>query len=812
MFQGVVFDLKHAVRLLRRSPRTTSIAVIILAFGIGANTAMFSAINHVLLRPLPFPDADRLIRLRDAMSSADGELHAFNMRARSVLAIQAETTLFDGVAAFSGENMTLAGPDLPERVSVVSEAPGSSSAIGVWPVIGRGFTPEEERSGLESGVALVSHPFWQTRFGGSRSALGTAVRLDGRQFTIVGVMPPQYAFPYEAQFWVPFGLNPEDRSRDFAVFARLAPGVTVEQARRALQVTAGEMRRRYADVSPTYSIEVMTVRQNLVGLQDAPLRALTEVVAVLLLIAGINVATMLLARAVGRRREFAVRAALGAGRGRHVCQLLIESAVLAAAGCSAGLLLTSWFAPLTSALIPPVLSGQLGLTTPRIDMRVLGFAVVSSVLSALVAGLVPALGSWTRRPQSVLADASRGMTAGPAAQRLLGALVVAETALTLVLLAGAGLIVRNFVRLQSMPLGFAANELLTMEIMPPFDRYPYGPSRAALVDRLVSAIAAEPGVAAAAATTVNPLGGGTWAAPVITEDAARRDPNATYNVNHRLVTPALFEAMRIPLLRGRAFSSADGPSALPAVIVSDRLARRFWPGEDAVGKRIRIARPDTPWSTVVGIVGDVSDSHDPGVPFETWYLPLEQHAASPAAEKFNLMVRAAGDPLALVPAVRRAVARVDRTLAPYNPAALDAYYSDALTRERVSARLMLVFGAFGLALAALGVYGVMAFTIAQRTAEIGIRMALGAHAADIVPLVLGRSGWLVTAGLVVGAFAALAVNRMLAGLLTEVGPLDPAVLASACALTLSAAALACVVPALRAARLDPVRALKGGPQ
>jgi hypothetical protein len=269
----------------------------------------------------------------------------------------------------------------------------------------------------------------------------------------------------------------------------------------------------------------------------------------------------------------------------------------------------------------------------------------------------------------------------------------------------------------------------------------------------------------------------------------------------------LFETMRIPLRRGRTFTDADGPSSTPVVVVSERLARRFWPHEDAIGKRIRVARPNTPWLTVVGIVGDVSDSHDAGVPLETWYLPLDQQAASPAAEKFNLMVRATGDPLALVPAVRRAVARVDNSLAVFRPSAMDSYYSETIVRERVSAALMLAFGAFGLALAGLGVYGVMAFTVAQRMSEIGIRMALGAHASDIVPLVLRRSASLVLLGIAVGAAVAVAANRLLAALLTEVGAVDRSVLLGACLLILLAAFVACLLPAIKAARLDPVDAL-----
>ena len=550
------------------------------------------------------------------------------------------------------------------------------------------------------------------------------------------------------------------------------------------------------------------MRENIVGTQDAPLRALTEIVAFLLFIACVNVATLLLARSVSRRREFAVRAALGASRSRHVRQLLAESLALAALGCGAGLLLAAWMAPLTATLVPSNLGGQLGLAMPKTDWRVAAFAIGVSLFSAVVAGLIPAFGSWRTDPREALSDGGRVASAGPGGRRILDLLIVAETALTLVLLAGAGLVIRNFLKLQTLPLGFRANGLLTLQVSPSPAAYPPGPARSVLASRLVEEVSAAPGIEKAGITTVNPLGGGTWGAAVISEESAAVNPLAASNVNHRLITPGLFEAMGIPLLRGRTFMDQDRAGAQPVVIVSDRMARRFWPNQDAIGRRVRIARPGTPWLTVVGIVGDVSDSHDPDVPLETWYLPLDQAAATPATERFYLMVRGGGDALALVAAVQTAIARVDKTLAPYEPAVMDRYYSESISRERVSAAFMLAFGAFGLALAALGVYGVMAFSVAQRTSEFGIRMALGARMSDILPLVLRRSLALVGTGVVAGAIAAAALNRVLSSLLTEVGTVDGPTLVGASLLILCAAALACLAPAVKVARLDPVASLK----
>jgi len=802
-------DLKYACRVLRRSPVNTIIAAAILALGIGANTAMFSAINQVLLRRLPFSDPDRLVRIRDRVVDSSGQVHPFNMPARHILGLRARAAIFDGVAAFSGGSMTLEGADIPERVSVVLESDSGADTLGVPVLAGRPFTEAERREGLASGVTVISHAMWTARFGGRLDAIGRTVRLDGRPFVVVGIMPPQYAFPYDAQFWMPIALDAGDQVRDFAVFARRRPGVTMAQTRDALDSIAAEVRREAgADTGPNFGFDVITIRQNLLDNEDAPLRALTDLVAVLLLVACVNVATLLLARSASRRREFAIRAALGASRGRHLRQLLAESLALAALGCGGGLLLAAWIEPLTARLFPHVLRGQLGIAAAQIDTRVLAFALAASVASAVVAGLIPGFGSWRAEPNVALSEGGRGATGGPGRRHMLGTLIVAETGLTLVLLVGAGLVIRNFVRLQQTPLGFQGRGLVATELTFPPGRYGAAAARIEAVTNIVEQVRAVPGVKGAAITTVNPLGGGTWGASAITEQAAA-DPAASINVNHRLITPGLLETMGIPLLRGRAFGADDRASTQPVVIVSDLLARHAWPSQDAIGKRIRIARDGAPWLTVVGVAGNVDDAHDPGVPRETWYVPYAQAAGTAAAEHVYVMTRAAGgDALALVSPVGHAIVAVDRTLAPYGAVAMDRYRDESIGRERTSATLMTGLGGFGLLLAALGVYGVMAFSVSQRTAEIGIRMALGAGTRDILPLVLGRALWLVAGGVVVGGLGALALSQVLAGLLTEVGRADLVTFAGAAALVVAAAALACLVPALVAARLDPVAALR----
>jgi putative ABC transport system permease protein len=809
MLSGFLQDLRFAFRLLRRSLRDTLIAAAIFGLGIGANTAMFSAVNHVVWRPFPFPDEARLVRLREMVTSADGTVHPYNMSSAAVLAFRrGAADVFADIVAMSGQNMALAGVDAAERVSVVLQTEGFDATLGVRPVAGRSLTGDELRRGIDAGTALISHAMWETRFGGSNAALGSRVRLDDRSFTIVGVMPPQYAFPYDAQLWIPWRLAPTDRTRDFAVWARMRPGVTAIQVRDAADRVAAQIRRDRADLPSGYGIEIRTMRENLLGDEERPLLAVTAIVAFMLLIAAVNVATLLLARAVARRREFAVRAAIGQSRSRLVGQLLAESIALASIGCIAGLLLAGWLAPLTASFVPRVLSGQLGLSSPHTDWRVAMFAVSVSVASAIVAGMLPGIATLRADPQLALAGAGRSLSAGRTSRRLLGALIVAETALTLILLAGAGLIIRNFVRLQTQPLGFDARGLLAIELTPAPSAYGDAARRAGLMRRLIDELSAVPGVVSAAVTTVNPLGGGTWGATIVSDELLARDPNAVLHVNHRLITPGLLKTMGTPIVRGRDFADADRSDTQPVAIVSDLLARRLWPGQDAVGRRLRIVRAGSPWVTVVGVAGNVSDAHDPGVPAETWYLPYEQHAGTAAAEHVYLMLRDGGDPTALVAGARRAIARVDRTLAPYDPVAMDAYRTESIGRERVSAAFMSGFGVFGLLLAALGVYGVMALSVAQRRVEFGIRMALGARPADILPLVLRRSVALVGSGIAIGIAVAAGLNRIIAGLLATGSGIDVATLSVAGALILFTAIVACLVPALAAQRLDPVAALK----
>jgi len=799
-------DIRFGVRLLRRSPAFAIPVIVTLALGIGGNTAIFSLVNTVFFRPLPLKDPDRVLRLLDSFRGPDGHSRTFGMHSQNVDVLQRDDRTFESVVALGGQNVTLSGRGSPERVQVVYRTAGWAPTLSVRPVLGRDFSAGEERQGIESGVAIVSYGFSQRRFGGARAALNSTVQLEDRTFTIVGVFPQGFSFPYEADFWIPFVVDASDRARDFAVYGRLREGVTRAQAHQALDRVSAEIRDQYPETLPGYSVSSITLRENLIDHQDSTMLALLSIVGFLLLLACINVANLVLARSVSRAKEFAIRAALGASRWRQFRQMLTETLLLALIGGAAGVLLAQWLTQFLSILLPSNIGDQLGMATAGLDGRVLAFALTISVVAGILAGIVPATASANAAHRLKAGERTSG--AAPASHRLLNAFIVAQTGLAVVLLAGAGLMLQNFQRLQQRPLGFDPVRLLTFEITPAARAYPPGPARTRLLQRVLEEVQQVPGVAAAGATTVNPLGGGDWGAPVNVEGRGSAVPDDAYNVNHRLISPALLKSMRIPLMRGRAFTWDDDERRPGVVIVSDQMAKRFWPDQDPLGKRLRIARPNTPWLTVVGVAGNMADARDPGDPPETWYLPYAQQASAAAAETVHLMVRTEADPQALVPDLQRAVARVDPLLATYGVSAMDSYFSRSLRRERLGARAMAAFAGFGLLLAVIGIYAVIAFAVLQRTQEIGLRMALGAERRTIVAFILRRGVGLGLMGLAGGTAAAIALNRLLVGLLAEITALEPAAVGGAAALLFASIVLACYVPAWRAARLDPLVALR----
>jgi putative ABC transport system permease protein len=799
-------DIRFGLRLLRRSPAFAIPVIVTLALGIGGNTAIFSLVNTVFFRPLPLKDPERVLRLLDSFRGPDGHRRTFGMHSQNVDVLQRDERTFESVVALSGQNVTLVGQGLPERVQVVYRTAGWGPTLSVRPVAGRDVSADEERQGIESGVAIISYGFFQRRFGGARSALNSTVQLEDRSFTIIGVFPPGFSFPYEADFWIPFVIDASDRARDFAVYGRLRDGVTRSLAQQALDRVSGEIRDQYPETLPGYAVASISLRENLIDHQDSTMLALLCIVGFLLLLACINVANLVLARSVSRAKELAIRAALGANRWRQFRQMLTETLLLALIGGAAGLILAQWLTQFLAILLPTNIGDQLGMATAGLDRRVLVFALSISVLAGILAGIVPASAGASAAQRLKAGERTSG--GAPSSHRLLNVFIVAQTGLAVVLLAGAGLMLQNFQRLQHRQLGFDPVRLLTFEFTPSTRAYPPGPARTRLLQRVLDEVQQLPGVVAAGATTVNPLGGGDWGAPVNVEGRRDAVPDDAYNVNHRLVSPALLQSMKIPLLHGRAFTWNDDERHPGVAIVSDQMARKFWPDQDPLGKRLRIARPNTPWLTVVGVAGNVADARDPGGPPETWYLPYAQQASAAAAETVHMMVRTEADPQLLVPELQRAVARVDPALATYGISGMDSYFSRSLRRERLGARAMAAFGGFGLLLAVIGIYAVIAFAVLQRTQEIGLRLALGAERRTIVAFILRRGVGLGVMGLGFGTAAAIGLNRLLAGLLAEITPLEPAAIGAAATILFASIVLASYIPAWRAAGVDPLIALR----
>ena len=802
-------DLRSALKLLHRSPGFAAIVILTLALGIGGNTAIFSLVDTVFFRPLPIHESDRVLRLLDSQAGPDGHRRTYGMHTRNIDVLRETNVAFSSIVALSGADLTLTGSDAPERINAVYRSGDWVGSLNVQPMLGREFTLEEERQGIDSGSALISYGLWHRHFGGTSTILGTKMRLGQRTYAVVGVLPQGFNFPYDADVWIPFVINPADDSRDFAVFARLRHGVTAAQANEALNRTTSQIKTRYSQTLPGYAVASITLHQNLSDNQEGTMLALLCVVGFLLLLACVNVANLILARSFTRTREFAIRAALGASRARQIQYSLVESLVLAFLGCLAGLALSVWLDQYMLTLIPSNISNQLGLAKPTMDLRVLTFAFVVSLAAGTLAGLIPALtASLVDINENLKKGGRTGQAGGRKIGRILSGFVVAETALALVLLVGAGLMLENFQRLQHRDLGIDTRHLLTLQVSPPEADYSAAPRKTELVRRLLEEIKSTPGISSAAVTTVNPLGGTNWGVAVMTERRSAPNETPSFNVHHRLISPELFQTMGISLLRGRSFTWQDDDRAAPVAVVSEETARHFWPQQDALGQRIRSATPGSPWLTVVGIVGNVHDAGDPDDLPETWYLPLAQHAATPGAHDLIFMVRTQADPLGALSGIQQAIWRVDKNLATYDVAAMDHYYSVSLERERLGARVMTFFGAFGLLLAALGVYGVMSFAVTERTSEIGVRLAMGADDRDILRLVLARGLRLAGLGLALGSTIAVVMNRLLVSFLSGVRQVEVPTLGVACLVLLIMASAACYFPSRRASHLDPLAALR----
>jgi putative ABC transport system permease protein len=800
---GFVTDARYALRSLSRNPGFSAAAVGILALGIGATTAVFSVIDSVFFQPLPIEGPGTLVRLRDYRTAADGRREEGNTSAASFEAIREQSRVFDRLGAFVYGSASISNGDLPERVCVVGVTGGLGPTLGVPVGAGRDFRQEEIRRGRESGVALISHSLAARRFPGT-AGVDSVLLLDGTPYTVVGVLTEGFRFPYEADVWVPTRLSPGDEP---AVFATLKPGVSIARANAELETIAARRRGAEHEASAGFGMIAIPGRRSLMGDEDRIAIGLLALVGFFLLLTCADVGSLMLGRAVSRRTETAIRAALGASRGRLLAGALIEASIISFLAAGFGLLLFGWLRPPLATLIPGNFRDQLGLSQPRFDAPLAFFVLAAATLCALLCAAIPGLPGSVGRDPGLLRDGTRSAGPGRRVSRALSGLVAGEVALALTLLCGAALFALHFWKLERRDLGIRPREVLTLQLALPANDD--GGRRSARVSEILASVRSVPGVSSAGATIVNPLAGGTWVSAIDVDGFPPPDERSQFLANYRQITPGLAASLGMTLREGRDFADSDAADQPPVALVSESLARRFWPRESALGKRVRVARGRAgSWRTVVGVVSDVADA---GEVRDAWYLPYAQTAGVPGSEEIHLMVRAAPgiEPASLGNAVARAIARVDRRLAAFNVRSQETVRRQVLSRERFGSALIAVLASFGLCIALVGAYAVASFRVERRRREIAVRLALGARRAQVISSALGEGLRPVAIGLAAGVLLTAGETAILRGLVPGLPSLPRLTgLGIAGALAL-AAALGLLVPSWRAARTDPVAALRG---
>jgi putative ABC transport system permease protein len=803
-------DLRYGARMLWNNPGFSAVVVLTLALGIGANTAIFTIINALLLRPLPYPEAERLAVVATTMRRERVEVRSTSYP--DFVSWRDQNTVFEQIAARNSSSFSLLSGDEPERVNGELVSANYFSLLGVRAIHGRTFLPEEDRTPDTHRVAIVGYGLWRRRYGGSPNLVGQVIQLSDGNYTVVGIMPEGFrGISDQAELWLPMMMiSAARRASDLQIrdqrwhstIARLKPSVSLQQAQIEMDTIARRLEQTYPNTNANRGVLVTPLQVQLFGNMQLMLWILLGAVGCVLLVACANVANLLLQRAATRRKETAIRLALGATRGRLMRQLLTESLLLALIGGALGVLIAFWSADFLVALSPISFPSFVKLT---LDTRVLCFSLLISVFTGVLFGLAPALQAAKPALNEVLKDSGRGVSGGLGRSRLLGSLVVSEIALALVLLVGAGLMIRSLQRLQAVDPGFDSERLLTMRFSLPPQKYPreqIGGFNQQLRERL----RALPGVQATALSSDLPLSGGTSAGPIELEGQTAAPADGEIRMYRHRVTPQFFATLGIPLLKGRDFTADDHAQAPKVVIISEALAQRYWPGADPIGKRLREEGADNPWFSIVGVAADVkyrglpqNPNADPDV-----YFPLLQRPTN----NLSLAVRAEADPAGLTAAIRSELQKLDPNLPVYGITTMAQQIARQTTQARFSAWLLGVFGALALVLSAVGIYSVMAYAVEQRTHEVGIRMALGARAGNVLTLVMRQGMRLALMGVALGVSAALALTQLMKGLLFGVAAADPLTYAGIALLLTAVALVACWIPARRATRVDPLTALR----
>ena len=790
-------DIRYGVRSLLKHRSLTALAMVTLALGIGANTAMFSVINAVLLRPLPYAEPERLVW----MNESGPEVASRWLSYPNFVDWRARSQSFESMSTFRGWSVTLTSADQPLNLNARMVAADYFKVMRVAPLLGREFSADDDQPGA-SPVTILSQSFWQTQFASDPNIVGKTITLDDRAYTVIGVMPQSFAYQGPPPLWLPIG--PQDwKQRDVRiagnVIARLRPGVTIEQARAEINGVARQLAREHPVTNGGADrVTVISLQNSITGNIAPALLILFGAVGLVLLIACANVANLLLARAATRRKEFAVRAALGATRARIIRQLLIESLLLSLAGGLFGLLLASWSTALLSRVAHETVPRLEGL---HLSYGVLGFNLLVSVLSGLAFGLAPALRFSKAELQETLKD-SGATTSAREGKRLRGALVIAEVALSVALLAGAGLLIKSMLRLSNADPGFEPHSVVTMDLKIPRNRYQGKGERARLLQQILDRVQVQPGVAAATLSASLP-GFEDWTTDISAEGQAPRKPGELINVDWAIVSADYFKTMRVPILRGRTFTRDEDAEGKPVVLIDENLARRFWPNEEALGKHIGYDSPTR--HEVIGIVKEVRRYGSEAKPLIKIYTPMGRAAV----QNPTLSVRStSSDPQDLVGVITREIHSLDKDLPVTEITTLEDILAREVSPKRFNTGLLSIFAALALLLAAIGVYGVTSYTVAQRTHEVGIRMAIGAQRRDVLKLFMGEGLKLVLAGIAIGLAGAFALTRLLASLLFGVSATDATTFVLVAIALLLVALLACYIPARRATKVDPLVALR----
>ncbi len=822
LFETSLQDLRYAARTLRKNPGFTAVIVLTLALGIGASTAVFSIVNSVLLKPLPYPAAERIVfPWRLAPHGIQLGYDEIPWGRSEFLLMSKESKAFQFLGAFKSDSFNLTGSGEPVRLNGLRASAGFFPALGVEPMLGRFFSAEEDRAGNEH-VAILGYSLWREQFGGDPAIIGRSVELNASAYTVVGVMPAGFSFPRaeempggftferDVRLWVPLALSTgpviPGEPNELAILARMADGISVSQAQAEMNL----MTKRFENLSGSklavgwYDSRVTPLEAQITVDTRRPLLLIFSAVGIVLLIACSNIASLVLARTLARNREFTLRAALGAGRSRVARQLLTEGLLPSIIGGAVGVAFAEAGIYFVKMLGP---SNLPRLQEVTVDFRVLAFATGCSILTGILFGLAPAIGMSQINLAESLNQGGQRVPGGGAGSRLRKTLLVCEVALAFVLVIVAGLLAQSFVRLLSVDAGFRTDHVLTFELSLPELKYPDQQHIAAFYQRALHSLQSQPGIESAAIVETLPIGGATESTGIRIPDWTPPNSGVRRYANYTIASPGFFATVGAPILRGREFLQSDTADSMPVTVINDAMAKKFWPGQDPVGKQVGPGSPQYPLATIVGIAADVKHLSLREEPGPEMYVPYTQKVW-PSLLTMDVALRTRLDVASAVTSARNAIRAVDADLPIANVRPLASLVDDSVAQPKFSMLLLAAFGAFALILACVGIYGVISYSVAQRTREIGVRVALGASRSNIFGMILGEGARLAGLGIAIGIVAALGVTRMMSSFLYEVRPADPATFAVVCVILLGVAALACYLPARRATRVDPLVALR----